>query len=254
MRKMAEISSFKTESMKPVKVKGNTGFESVTSFTIDGEGLRRKRVYFDAGGLLYVFVLTTPQEHFDSVIAPFDQLMNSFELSEAAQKSGAEIARSKQGSGEVQGRVYTNQELGCQIAAPKGWSILSTPIQGFNISVSLTPKEGDSTVRLLAQKAGSLIAEKDTEMIFEREMEGVKKLVGNFEMHSGISDIEINGVKGKEALISFEIEGFGAMKRREIMFVKNGVLYLILCDAKPSSEYEKMKPKFNEVVNSFTVN
>ena len=254
MRKLSEANTFKTESMKPVKINDYSGYESVTSFTVDGENLRRRRVYLEEGGLLYVFVLTAPPDEFATVTDSFDSLLNSFKLSEEAKKSGADIARSKQGSGEVQGRVFTDQKSGCQIAAPKGWSIKSTPLQRFEPSISIAPPEGNSLVRLLAQKTGGVLSEKDLEGIFKRELEGVGKLVENFQQYGDMTDIELSGVKGKQVILSFKIEGLGEMKRREIMLIHNGTLFILLCDANPPSEYESLSPKFDEIVNSFTVN
>lgn len=251
-RKMT--NDYRAISAKPVKINDLKGYESVSSFSMknfDLDEMKRKRVYLESGGLLYVFVLTVPTEHYDKQVKPFDSMVASFELSDEARTAGAQRARAKDASGEIMGRIYSNAEFGCQIAAPQGWTIENTPLPGFKVSMSMKPASGDSLVRLLAQSAPIKLNVND---IFDRELEGIKTLVEKYEMHSEPSDIQLAGQTGRTAVYSFQIEGLGHVKRRSIMVTRETSLFIILCDAIPPEQYAELSGEFDAIVNSFTLN
>lgn len=246
------MKTFKIEKSGPTTVKGMEGYESLTRYASDkGQEQTRQRIYLSGGGLLYVFIMEAPSKHWEEVKGKLEEIVNSFELSADAKKSGAVRQREKTGVGEIMDRIYTSKELGCQIAAPKGWTIEPTPLGQFQVSISLKPPQGDSLVRLLAADTKGIV---DVKNIFEQEMNGVKAITENFTILEETKDIELAGTTGKTAIFSFSIEGLGKVQRKMVMIVKNGILYMILCDAIPPEKMSEMAPNFEAIVKSFTLN
>lgn len=245
------VKTFTLVDSGPVTVKGLDGYQSTSRFSIDNGELTRKRVYLVGGGLLYVFVFNTPTKHWNEVADRFPEILDSFTLTEDAKSDGVAKVREQSGSGEILGRVYSNDELGCQIAAPTGWKIESTPLGAFKISISLKPPQGDSLVRLLAIDTKG-IAQLDD--IYKQELDGIKSITQDFTQQEEIGEIEIGRLTGKSSVFSFTLEGLGSVKRKSVMVMDEGVLFMILCDAIPPDVYPSMVSDFDAIIRSFTVN
>lgn len=246
------VKTFKVEKSAPITVKGLEGYESLTQYTADkGDEVTRHRIYLSGGGLLYVFIMEAPSKHWGEVKDALTQIVNSFELTAEAQKSGAARQREKTASGEIMDRIYSSKELGCQIAAPKGWAIEPTPLGNFQVSISMKPAQGDSLARLIAVDAKGMVEVKD---VFDQEMNGIKAITENFTINEEAKDIELAGVTGRTAIFTFTLEGLGTVQRKSVMLVKNGVLYMILCDAIPPEKMGEMAASFDAIIKSFTLN
>lgn len=246
------MKTFKIEKAGPTTIKGLEGYESLTRYASDkGDEQVRHRIYLSGGGLLYVFIMDAPSKHWEEVKDKLAEIVNSFELSADAKKSGAARQREKTSTGEIMDRIYTNKELGCQIAAPKGWTINSTPLGQFQVSITIKPPQGDSLVRLLAADTKGAVEVKN---IFEQEMNGIKAITEDFTVQEEAKDIELAGVTGRVAVFSFSMEGLGKVQRKSVMIVKNGILYMILCDAIPPEKMGEMTASFEAIIKSFTLN
>ncbi len=246
------MKTFKIEKSAPIVVKGLEGYESLTRYTAEkGDEVTRHRIYLSGGGLLYVFIMEAPSKHWDEVKDSLTQIVNTFELTAEAKKSGAVRQREKTASGEIMDRIYSSKELGCQIAAPKDWTIESTPLGNFQVSISIKPPQGNSLVRLIAVDAKGTVEAKD---VFEQEMNGIKAITEDFTVNEEAKDIELAGVTGRTAIFTFTLEGLGTVQRKSVMLVKNGVLYMILCDAIPPEKMGEMAASFDAIIKSFTLN
>ncbi|MFB3787767.1 MAG: PsbP-related protein [bacterium] len=230
------------------------GYESITRFTIPGDDRDRKRwrVYFTGGGLLITFNFDAiPAEGWDSVKPDFEKILASFSMTPEAQKDAASQVRALTAKGEVAGQIYSNDELGCQIAAPKDWTLKTSTLGSqFKFLVDINPPAGESIVRFLAvdtQGQGSL------EQFIKGDMDALKKISKDAELGE-VQDLELSGYPAKLHVSRFAIEGLGNIKRKAVYILVKNMLYCIVCDAKPASEFDSVEPHFDAVIQSFTIN
>ncbi len=238
----------------PVPVGNLEAFECVSQFQFSNEAEARKRrnVYFTAGGLLYVFIFdAVPASKWEQLEPKFQSILDSFVLSEDAQKDGANKVREAKATGEVADRIYNNDELGCQIAAPEGWTLKTTALgEAFLFTVNMNPPKGGSVARFLGVE---MKIDAPLEEILEKEGKGIEKLAKDFKI-GPIESITVGDQEGKTCIQEFTLDGLGSMKRKSVMFKIDDVLYMILCDAVPASEYPQLESQFNEIIESFTAN
>jgi len=230
------------------------GYESITRFTIpqDDRDRKRWRVYFSAGGLLITFNFDAiPAERWDGLKPDFETILASFSMTPESQKDAASQVRAQTAKGEVAGRIYSNDELGCQIAAPKDWTLKTSTLgPQFIFSVDITPPAGQSIIRFLAvdtQGQGSL------EQFIQGDRDALKMISKDAELGE-IQDLELAGYPAKMHVSRFAIEGMGDIKRKAAYILVKNTLYCIVCDAKPAAEFDTMEPRFDEVIQSFTIN
>jgi ketosteroid isomerase-like protein len=249
--------SFTMLYAKDVEFQGYEGYETITKFHIpqDRGERQRRRVYFKAGGLLHVFVFDTmPPSGWDQAETVFDQILNSFSLEKDSGNQALKSARQEHASGTIVGDIYTNDQLGCQVAAPKGWLMESTNLGGGALfSVNIKPdKETDSLVRFIAWPFPSA---DDVQLsdILKDHVEGFKKVAKDVVL-SPSEELQIAGVKGLSVVAEFTIEGFKRFKRKQVFFIKDKTLFAFLCDSLPPEDYAKLSPSFEEIIQSFTMN
>jgi len=230
------------------------GYESVTRFTIprDDRDRKRWRVYFSGGGLLITFNFDAiPAERWDSVKPDFEKILASFSMTPEAQKDAASQVRALTAKGEVAGNIYSNDELGCQIAAPRDWTLKTTSLGSqFKFTVDINPPEGESMVRFLAvdtQGQGTL------EQFIKGDMNALKMISKDTELGE-VQDLQLSGYPAKLHISRFSIEGFGNIKRKAVYVLVKNILYCIVCDAKPAADFDSLLPRFDEVIQSFTIN
>ena len=245
---------FQMISSATPKVAGIDAVESITRFTIKGDDRDRyrRRVYFNAGGLLYVLNFDAiPAERWSEFAPGFQEIVNSFTLSEQAKTSAVKEARKQVAAGEIAGRIYSNSKVGCQIAAPEGWKMESTNIsEGLLFTINIKPAQGNSLVRFIgAETKGKATLD----AIVNQQIEAVKAIGKDVESQP-VQDLQVGKQQGKSFVQSFEIAPLGKMKRKTVMFMANNILYMFFCDALPPTMYETLEPRFDEIIQSFTVN
>ncbi len=225
-------------------------YEAIAKINEEDSTNQRWSVYMSTGGLLYTFFFNTqPADQFEQAKPQFQSILNSFSLSSEAKDDGITRERARRAQGEITGQIYTNDELGCQIAAPAGWSLESTNI-GEMLSINMKPETGDSLARFVVTKTGGLFT---LNQAFEGELKGIKALTADFSSEA-TQEIKVGSVEGQSCIYQFTLEGLGTVKRKSAMFLENDVLYLFVCDAKPPSEFESLEPKFDQIIQSFTLN
>ncbi len=245
--------SYKLLESGPVERNGMKGYGSLSRFEVkeSDEVMMRRRVYLSGGGLLYVFLVTAPEQHWDEVKGSLDTILDSFKQTDKAKNNAASIVREKTASGEIMGRIYSNDEYGCQIAAPKGWELKATPLGAFKVSISITPPDGKSLVRLLGL---DMKVPTDVKDVFQQEMNGIKSITEDFSVQVEPEEIEIAGVTGMTGTFTFSLEGLGTMTRKSVMVTHGSHLFMILCDAIPPEKFAELEASFDSIIKSFTVN
>ncbi|MBD3266264.1 hypothetical protein GF373_06300 [bacterium] len=252
MTKKLVDGEFEVLTAGEMPFKGYDAYESMTKFQLKKEEHphKRRRVYFSAGGLLHVFTLDVkPAAEWTSFEADLNSILDSFRMSK---EDGAQAARKEFASGSIIENIYVNEKTGCQVAAPEGWSIESTNIgAGAVFSINMKPdKDKQSLVRLIAWPFEHEVA---IETIVEQQIKSYEA-IGKDVVNSPSQAVQVNDIEAVSVVNEFTIEGFDRFKRKTVMFIANDFLFTFLCDAIPPSDYEALEPRFDEIIQSFTLN
>lgn len=234
-------------------ISGVEAFDNISQFTLPGDRERkRQRIYFNAGGLLYTFIMDAmPPSEWDAVSPSFQVLIDSFKLTEAGKSDALKRARAEKASGEIAEGIYSNTKAGCQIAAPEGWTLEASNIsQNFLFSVNIKPPSGDSVVRFIAAETGGVVSQDE---VIKSQLDATQKLTKNFSTESE-KEFTVGNHTGKIFVQTFTIEQIGSFKRKMVMVVANNILYMVVCDAIPPTEYPKIESQFDEIIKSFILN
>lgn len=234
-------------------IAGVTAYEDISKFGEDGSSLRqRRRVYFDAGGLLYTFIFDAmPAMEWKEVESDFQTVLDSFTFMKEGGEDAVLGARKLAARGSVAEGIYSNEEMGCQIAAPEGWSIEASNIgPNSKFSVNMKPPSGDSVVRCLAVDVKGAVS---LEKALDEQIKATEQLAEDTET-GPVEDIQIGSRQGKTVVQSFSIKGFASFKRKVVMVLEGDILYVIHCDAIPPEKYDEREAQFDEIVASFTLN
>lgn len=238
----------------PTRVGEFEAYYAISEFSEKGlteeEGMRRRmRLYFSSPPMLYFFIFDVlPPEQFDALKPDFDAIVESFSVlpTEGGQTAEEAVAEHL-AHGSVQGRVYTNEEFNCFIAAPEGWEIRTSPNPAHLVEMQYTG--GKSIARLLA--ARGLPPEPDIlKKTFERRLQAVKAIVEDFNEISR-RDVTIHEVPAIESIHTYSLKGLGGLHIKEVTIVQDGVYYLILCQAIEPDSFDNLEPDFDEIIGSF---
>jgi len=254
MRRVASEEDFEVHLSRAITVAGMEGYETLTSFDIPGDVAprRRWRVYLAAGGLLYCFIFdAVPQDSWDRIQPAFEAILNSFSFADRDRSESVNRAREISAKGEIVGRIYTNAEYGCQIAAPDGWRIESTNIGAQTLfCVNVRPPKGKSLVRFLAADTMGVLSLED---VVKKQNEAISTIDENAEI--GPTEVlEVGGHEGTISIKRFSLKGLGTMKRKSAFFLVDDIVYCFVCDAMPPDKFDELESKFDEIIQSFTLN
>jgi len=153
------------------------------------------------------------------------------------------------GQGTISGRVYTNEEYNCFIAAPEGWELITSANPAHLAEMHYKP--GKSIARLIGAK-GEMSPPPSVGLheVVEERTQGLKKLLEDFN-ESSRRDLTIAGVPGVESVNSYSIDEVGHFKAKEVTFRKDGIFYLIMCQAIEPDKYETLEKDFDQIIASF---
>lgn len=231
-----------------IMVGGQKAWRTVTEFKVDDKHYKRMRVYFGPHPMLYFFVCDAlPASRWDALKPDFDKIVASFKTVQP--KGGQTVQQAVAGQlaqGSISGRTYTNKDYNCFIAAPAGWTIRTSP--NPSTLVEMQPPSGKSLVRLIGAKG---LKPSDTvKAAFEGRLEQVKSVVKDFREPSR-RDVAIQNVPGIESIQSYRVEGFGNIELKEVTVVRNGIYYLILCQAMEPEKLAMLQKDFDAIIQSF---
>lgn len=224
---------------------GVKGVRIISEFSIEDQSRKRMRAYFAKDKLLYFFIcdaMTAPE--FDKLKPTFESTISGFALEPKQGTDVRDHVASQLSQGSVSGNVYQNTDFNCQIAAPKGWELNTSPNPAHLVEMQY--KAGKSIARLVAAKGVSADAKK----AFEMRIQQVKEIVKDFKETSR-RELTVAGVPAMESVHSYTIDVLGPMKVKEVTLVKDGIYYLILCQTIGSDSYEKLEPDYDSIIRSF---
>jgi len=241
-------SEYKIYEQGEMKVGDLPGYKMVSEFKIENQHRKRQRVYFSKKPFLYFFMGDAiPPEKYDGLKQEFANIVQSFKIIQPEEGlSLRDEVVAEFGQGSISGRVYTNEEYNCFIAAPEGWDLITSANPAHLAEMHYN--QGKSIARLIGAKG--LKSSDDMHEIFERRLEAVKKLVQDFKEISR-RDVTIQGTPSVESVQSFRVEKLGEFKVKEITLIKNGIYYLILCQAIEPDKYETLEKDFDKIIASF---
>jgi hypothetical protein len=249
MKKVA--SEHKILEQGEVKVGGLPGYRTVSEFTIEGQHRTRERVYFTHKPFLYFFVFDAllPAKY-EGLKQDFGNIVQSFRIIQPEEGlSLKDEVVAEFGQGNISGRVYTNEEYNCFIAAPEGWELITSANPAHLAEMHY--KQGKSIARLIGAKGQMAPSPSvDVHELVEERTKGLKKILDDFQEHSR-RDVTIQGVPAVESVQSYSLEGVGHFKVKEVTLMKNGIFYLILCQAIEPDKYETVEKDFDRIIASF---
>ncbi len=249
MKRLA--SEYKLHEQGEMKVGELPGYKTVSEFTIEGQHRKRQRVYLLHKSILYFFVCdAVPPEKYDGLKQEFTNIVQSFKIipSEEGLSLKDEVA-SEFGQGSISGRVYTNEEYNCFIAAPEGWELITSANPAHLAEMHY--KQGKSIARLIGAK-GQLAPPPsfDLHEAVEERVKGLKKLIQDFS-ESSRRDVTIAGAPAVESVQRYYIDGVGHFNVKEVTLAKDGIFYLIICQAMEPDKYETLEKDFDQIIASF---
>ena len=236
-----------------IQVAGMNGYRKVSEFVLSedsGMGARqREQIYFGKDRMLYFFLFEAEPPSQYAVFKPaLDATIKSFTLLSAPEgTSPQEQVTEKLSKGSVTGQTYTNDEFNCFIAAPAGWTLDTSPNPAH--LCQMNRKTGNSLVRLIASRIQ--VAEiPTTEKAFTARLEQMKTLVQNFKEISR-RDLTVGGAPAIESIQSYKIDGVGQIEVKELTVIRDGVYYLVLCQAIEPDTLQPLGPDFDQIILSF---
>ncbi|MBN1865654.1 hypothetical protein JW916_00025 [Candidatus Sumerlaeota bacterium] len=252
------------EGGSEVEVAGMPGYQLFSEFALkedspgfaleedsSGRRHRREQLYFAKDDILYFLVFDAlPPEQFDTLKPAVDAMMDSFAF--AASEEGLspqQKVAEELGQGSVTGRTYTNEEFNCFIAAPEGWEIDTSPNPGH--LVQMKHKGDNSIARLLGadlkDRSPKIPPLKDA---VEVRLKQVEAVVQDFKEVSR-RDTTVQGVPAIESVQTYSLEGLGKFEIKELTVIRDGIYYLILCQAVGPQTLEQLGPDFDRIIRSF---
>lgn len=252
-RKLAG-NTYKEFYAKAFEFKGYDAYDQMAKFIIpqDDRDRQRRRVYFNAGGLLHVFNMDViPSANWNQWEKDYQGILDSFAFAKEKEKNALKAVHKEVASGTVQGNIYSNEKAGCQIAAPKGWKMQSSNIGGGALfSVNIQPQSGDSLVRFIAWPVPDGIS---LSAITDQQNKGVEQLASNVTTDP-TTTIKVGNIEGIVSKQQFTLDGVKTFKRKAVFFIAKKTLFAVICDALPPAEYPVLEPRFDEIIQSFTIN
>ena len=251
-------SEYKLYEQEETKIGDLPGYRSVSEFKIEKEPgskfkvkdnyRKRERAYFSYKPFLYFFICDAiPPEKYEGLKQDFNSILHSFKIiSPGEGLSLKEEVAAEYGQGNISGQVYTNKEYGCFIAAPDGWEIRTSANPAHLAEMQY--KNGKSIVRLIGAKG--LKPSDKVHKMFEKRLGAVKGIVQDFKEISR-RDVTIQSISGVESVQTYYIDVLGHFKVKEVTLVRNGIYYLILCQAIEPDKYETLEKDFDQIINSF---
>ncbi|MFH0792685.1 MAG: nuclear transport factor 2 family protein [bacterium] len=231
----------------PMSVADLKGYRSVATFEKEKK-FKRMRAYFYKDQYIYFFVCDAiPPDRYDALRPEFDKVVNSFRILPPQEGSTRnEELVEKLATGAISGQTYTSKDFNCFIAAPAGWEIRTSPNPAHLVEMQY--KQGKSIARLLAVKG---LPPTDTvQKAFDQRLGGVKQVVRDFK-ETERKDAKVDGTPAIRSLQEYFIEGLGHIHVSELTTVRNGVYYLVLCQAFEPDDYEALKGDFEKIIESF---
>jgi len=247
----AYADSFRIISESPTGREGMIGWNIVSEFELYGEKYKRSQFYYSNESLVYFLIcdmrLDIVGEDDTATVQAIASTLSSFSLVSIDESvSVAQQLRSDLGQGSISGSIYTNQDFGCFIAAPEGWSLRtsSTP----NTLVEMQYNNGTSMVRLIAED--NIPSTVTAEQAFRGRLSQLPQVVQNYKEQPAQSVT----LAGETAWISeqtYTLQGIGDFSVKEATFLRDGKYYLILCQAIAPDSYEELEKDFDKIFNSF---
>ncbi len=147
----------------------------------------------------------------------------------------------------IEGRVYTNAELGCRMTAPaEGWSIEKVPQPGVAIVRFKVPDKDDVQIHFVAFPLPPGIEAKlllgQRRKYYESRLKGLV-----FESDEACT---VNGLKGRRQVFRHVPDQGKPRRADEVIWTKAGSGYLLALSVEESA-YEGIKPRFEAVLASF---
>lgn len=218
----------------PIRIDGENGKYLVFSYTENGVAIKGVSVFLTGGPKEFLITCTTLAPAYGVYESTFEKITQSFQfLPRGAARSAT--------------TTYANAVYGFSVAFPSNWTI-SEP--GKDTAVSATSPLEDNKDRF-AERVDIIVREQPVTVDLDRT---VKSIVDALEKESDARIIETESVAlgGRSAKRVVYTATFGADRLKNTAYIAQAgsLRYVITCSC-AEDEFEKRKPVFDAVMESF---
>ena len=139
---------------------------------------------------------------------------------------------------------YRSDKYGMEISLPGGWK---TEVREGGRFITAKAPSGAGTVMVVVV---DLLEELEAGALLEKDEQTTSRIVTGFTCEKR-GPIEVGGLVGAQSISRFDL-GEG-VKRWRAYFTRGRRAYLIVCDAQPPEEFEKLQPEFRRTIESLRV-
>ncbi len=193
-----------------------------------------------AGDVLYALLFSSEKGE------PATQMKAEADLIESSLKlTGPKVQPLPPELGKIAGGKYINDKYGVTMTLAEGWKARISKSR-FLFQLSLAAPQGDSTLLLAALDVGQVIDPKlaaQTDLQTLRQVDPAVKVLGE-------GPRDFGGLSGYQYLLQFTVPGGGARTRWAAYIMRGKMLYFIVGDAVPATDYDKVKDDWGQMVNS----
>jgi hypothetical protein len=235
-------NDFRLLDSGPIEIGGAKGYQSTVRCTLEGKALQRWRVTLVQGRAMYaVECHSTPPEAFERDRETFERVVNTFRITGACGR----------GAGAVDGRIFRSSEVGCQFAAPAGWTI-EPARSDLAFQAYANPPEGKSFVIAGAENVHYTMDSEQLAAVLEEVEKSLKRVDPKLSRVREVRDVKVDGQPAKEVVWDLQLPGNLARRRKAVYFSIGDHLCFLHCDAIPPSDFDRMEPAFDRIVESFS--
>ncbi len=225
----------------PIEVDGITGYQSQIQCTLDGRPLCLWRMTFLVDQTVYAVHTLSPPDLFAVDRESFERAVTSLRFFPSRGPA----------RGAVDGRIFRSADLGCQFAAPAGWSVRPAR-SDLALQVYVTPPEGESFVLVGAEDFRRLLGKDQIQSVIDEVQKSLERVDASLKVMRPARDVVVDGRPAKEIVWDLPLGGSPRARRRKAVYFALGEnICFIHCDAIPPDTFERMEPDFDRIVRSF---
>jgi len=230
----------------PTTLGGLEAYRRSEQLQAGGAPLRTDSVMAVKGLTLYAFAALAGDS---AVLEALGPALDGIEQSIAI--TGRETVAVPEGLGRVQGQTYNNDNLGCRITAPDGWTISVNKGQSnLELQVVMAEPDGESTF-LFATADLSAAPGVTAEQAVHGDDVVSQQLFQDLRIHRE-GPLKLAGLDAYESVTEFTLQG-RSRGRWRVYATDGNLLYVLMGEAVPSDRWQKLEPTFQGIVDSFRV-
>ncbi|MGI6458404.1 MAG: PsbP-related protein [bacterium] len=151
---------------------------------------------------------------------------------------------------KLEAKTYEDQHIGYSFNAPEDWYLIPSFISVLSDVVLFLAPDGSSS-GMFGMIELPYNADAKTAVVGDDAM--AKQIAERFNLITE-GEITVNGISGYQSETEFLIKEDGRERKRwRVALMSGGLVYVLVLDAIPPSQWDQLMPAFQSIVNSFTL-